>query len=90
MDVRGFTVKLYSKIKAWKRRDEEKIRKINELIKKAENIETTGKSCVSKLYQSSLGKDNGALLNKTRGTIIRNRARCQEHGERNNKIFLEQ
>ena len=49
MEIRGFTVK-YTKIKARRRRDEDKIlqNKINELISRAE-----------KLYQSSSRKDNG-------------------------------
>ena len=50
MEIRGFTIK-YSKIKARKRRDEEKTlqNKMNELITKAEKIETTGKSYVNSI-----------------------------------------
>jgi len=48
MEIRGFTVK-YTKIKARRRRDEEKIlqNKIYHLFSRAEKTETTGKSFVS-------------------------------------------
>jgi len=48
MAIRGFTIK-YTKIKALRGRDEEKIlqNKINALISRAEKTETTGKSLVS-------------------------------------------
>ncbi|KAL9962045.1 hypothetical protein ACROYT_G031110 [Oculina patagonica] len=86
MEVRGFTVK-YTKIKARKRRDEEKFLqdKMNDLFTKAEN-NRNNKQIINELNSTKARLDK-IIAYKTRGTILRSRARWHEQGERNNKYF---
>ncbi|KAL9979395.1 hypothetical protein ACROYT_G017054 [Oculina patagonica] len=87
MEIRGFTVK-FSKIKARRRRDEEVFlqKKINELFTKAEK-NRNNRPIICEL-NSTRARLEKIMALKTRGTIIRSRARWHEQGERNNKYFL--
>ena len=86
MEIRGFTVK-YTKIKARERRDEEKFlhNRINDLIAKAEK-NRNNKEIIYEL-NSTKARLNKIMAYKTRGTILRSRARWHEQGERNTKYF---
>ena len=87
MEIRGFTVK-FSKTKARKRRDEESSlqKKINELFIKAEKNKNN-RQIICEL-NSTRARLEKIMALKTRGTILRSRARWHEQGERNNKYFL--
>ena len=87
MEIRGFSVK-FSKIKARRRRDEEVFlqKKINELFTKAEK-NRNNRQIICEL-NSTRARLEKIMALKTRGTIIRSRARWHEQGERNNKYFL--
>ena len=86
MEIRGFTVK-YTKTKARERRDEEKFlqNRINDLIAKAEK-NRNNKKIIYEL-NSTKARLNKIMAYKTRGTILRSRARWHELGERNSKYF---
>ena len=87
MEIRGFTVK-YSKIKARKQRHEEEIlqNKINDLISRAEKSRNN-KQILCEL-NSAKARLKRIIEHKTRGKIIRSRARWHEQGERNSKYFI--
>ena len=87
MEIRGFTV-TFSKTKARKRRDEESSlqKKINELFIKAEKNKNN-RQIICEL-NSTRARLEKIMALKTRGTILRSRARWHEQGERNNKYFL--
>ena len=86
MEIRGLTVR-FSKLKAKRNRDEE-------------NLLTSRFAQPSAKLQTAYSEDEKAELErvkikisdfqteKTRGAIIRSRARCYEHGEKNSKYFL--
>ena len=86
MEIRGFPVK-YTKIKARERRDEEKFlqNRINDLIAKTEKNKNNKKIIYE--LNSTKARLNKIIAYKTRGTILRSRARWHEQGERNTKYF---
>ena len=87
MEIRGFAVK-FSKTKARKRRDEESSlqKKINELFIKAEKNKNNIQIICE--LDSTRARLERIMAFKTRGIILRSRARWHEKGERNNKYFL--
>jgi len=87
MEIRGFTV-MYSKSKAKARKNEEidLQNKANELRLKAER-NTSDKSILNELFATNLRFEK-LLQYKTKGAILRSKARWFEHGERNTKYFI--
>ena len=87
MEIRGFTVK-YSKVKAKKRKSEECSlqNKMNELLKKSKT-NPNNKQLLNELYATKLRLQT-IMRQKTKGAIIRSKARWQEQGERNTRYFL--
>ena len=86
MEIRGFTIQ-YSKRKAKKHRDEEKIlhQKVNNLQASAEK-NPHDRNIILELQRvrSRLKK---ITLTKTKGAILRSKVRWHEEGERNTKYF---
>ena len=86
MEIRGFTIQ-YSKRKAKKHRDEEKIlhQKVNNLQAKAEK-NPHDRNIILELQRvrSRLKK---ITLRKTKGAILRSKVRWHEEGEHNTKYF---
>ena len=87
MEIRGFTIK-YSKRKAKKYRDEEKLlnKKINDLQARAEN-NPHNRHIILEL-QSARSRLKKIMLTKTKGAITRSKVRWHEEGERNTKYFF--
>ena len=87
MEIRGFTIK-FSKIKAKRRRKEEHIlqNKANRLLEQTENNHSD-KKLLNELYATNL-RLRALMRQKTKGAILRSRARWQEQGEHNTKYFL--
>ena len=87
MEIRGFTIK-YSKLKAKKRKNEERLlqNKVNELLQKSET-NPNNKQLLNELYATKL-RLQIIMRQKTKGAIIRSKARWQEKGERNTRYFL--
>ena len=86
MEIRGFT-RQYSKRKAKKCRDEEKSlhRKVKDLQAKVENNPHDNNTKLElNLARTRLKK---IMVLKTKGTILRSKARWHEQGERNAKHF---
>ena len=87
MEIRGFTVK-YSKMKAKKRENEEMT-----LKKKAEKLlleygkNPKDKRILNELYATNLRLQN-IMHHKTKGAILRSKARWHEHGEHNTRYFF--
>ena len=86
MEIRGFTIK-YSKMKAKKRENEEMA-----LKKKAEKLllesgKNPDKRILNELYATNLRLQN-IMHHKTKGAILRSKARWHEHGERNTRYFF--
>ena len=86
-EIRGFTIK-FSKIKAKRRRNEEHIlqKKANQLLEQIEQ-NPTDKMLLNELYATNL-RLRALMRQKTKGAILRGRARWQEQGEHNTKYFL--
>ena len=87
MEIHGFTIK-FSKIKAKRRRNEEHIpqKKANQVLEQTEQ-NPIDKNLLNELYGTNLCLQ--ALMHqKTKGAILRSRARWQEQGEHNTKYFL--
>lgn len=82
MEIRGFTIK-YSKIKAKKRETVELTlqNKANDLLIKAEK-NPGNKQFLNELYATKLRLQN-IMRQKTKGVILRSKARWYEQGERN-------
>ena len=87
MEIRGFTMK-YSKLKAKKRKNEERLlqNKVNELSQKSET-NPNNKQLLNELYATKLRLQT-LMRQRTKGAIIRSKARWQEKGERNTRYFL--
>ena len=87
MEIRGFTVK-FAKIKAKKRRKDEinLQNKADELLKQSEK-NPNDKRLLNELYATKLQLQT-LMRQKTKGAILRSKARWQEHGEHNTKYFL--
>ena len=85
MEIRAFTIK-YSKQKAKETHDEEKAL-LAKLVKLQANLQEHYNA--SDKIEMDRVKSNLSNISarKTRGTIIRSRARWYEHGERNSKYF---
>ena len=87
MEIRVFTVK-YSKMKAKKRENEEMT-----LKKKAEKLllesgkNPKDKRILNELYATNLRLQN-IMHHKTKGAILRSKARWHEHGEHNTRYFF--
>ena len=86
MEIRGFTIK-YSKRKAKKNRDEEKLlhKKVNDLQTRAEN-NPHNRNILLEL-QRARSQLKKIMLTKTKGAILRSKVRWREEGERNTKYF---
>jgi len=86
MEIRGFTVK-YSKIKARNTRDEEKLlqNEMKALIAEVEKSKNNRQILCE--LNSTKTRLNKISAHRTRGTILRSRARWHEEGERNSKYF---
>ena len=86
MEIRGFTIQ-YSKRKAKKNRDEEKLlhQKVNNLQTKAEN-NPHDRNIILEL-QRARSRLKKVMLIKTKGAILRSKVRWHEQGERNTKYF---
>ena len=87
MEIRGFTIK-FSKIKAKRRRNEESIlqNKANQLLEQTEK-NPSDKKLLNELYATNL-RLRALMHQKTKGAILRSKARRQEQGEHNTKYFL--
>ena len=87
MEIRGFTLQ-YSKRKAKKHRDEEKslYKKVNNLQANAEK-NPHDKTAILEL-QLARARLRKITLLKTKGAILRSKARWHEEGERNTKYFF--
>ena len=86
MAIRGFTIK-YSKRKAKKHRDEEKLlhKKVNDLQARAEN-NPHNRNILLEL-QRARSQLKKIMLTKTKGAILRSKVRWHKEGERNTKYF---
>ena len=87
MEIRAFTI-AFSKKKAKRKRDEESIL-LSEMMRLQTNLDLQASYSDSlktelERIKSKFSKIAGI---KTRGTIVRSRARWYEHGERNSKYF---
>ena len=85
MEIRAFTI-AFSKKKAKRKRDEESIL-LSEMMRLQTNLQASYSDSLKtelERIKSKLSKIAGI---KTRGTIVRSRARWYEHGERNSKYF---
>ena len=89
MEIRGFTIK-YSEIKAKiKKNDHEEAalqNKVNELMQKCEQ-NPSDKRILNELYATKLRLQT-IMRQKTKGAILRSKARWHELGERNSKYFF--
>ena len=87
MEIRGFTIK-YSKIKAKKRKTEEVIlqHKANKLLQKSAK-NPSDKQLLNELYATKSRLET-IMRQKTKGVIIRSKARWREQGERNTRYFF--
>ena len=87
MEIRGFTIS-YSNIKAKNKRNEEAAlqNKVNELMQKCEQ-NPTDKRILNELYATKLRLQT-IMRQKTKGAILRSKARWHEFGERNSKYFF--
>lgn len=85
MEIRAFTIK-FSKKKAKIKRDEESAL-MSEMMKLQTKLQTTY-SDSDKIELDKLKTKLSKIASvKTRGAIVRSRARWYEHGERNSKYF---
>ena len=86
MEIRGFTIK-YSKRKAKKIRDEEKLlhKKVNDLQTRAENNPHNRNILLD--LQRARSQLKKIMLTKTKGAILRSKVRWHEEGERNTKYL---
>ena len=87
MEIRGFTIK-FSKTIAKRRRNEEHIlqKKANQLLEQTEH-NPSDKNLLNELYATNR-RLRALMRQKTKGAILRSRARWQEKGEHNTKYFL--
>ena len=84
MEIRGFTIK-YSKIKA---NEEVALQnKVNELVQKCEQNPSDNK-ILNELYATKLRLQLTIMRLKTKGAILRSKARWHEFGERNSRYFF--
>ena len=85
MEIRAFTI-AFSKKKAKRKRDEESI-----LLSEMMRLQTKLQASYNDSLKTELERIKFKLSKiagiKTRGTIVRSRARWYEHGERNSKYF---
>ena len=87
MEIRGFTIK-YSKIKMKKREREELLlqKKANKLLHDSEKNHCD-KKILNELYVTNL-RLKEIMHQRTKGAILRSKARWHEHGERNTRYFF--
>ena len=85
MEIRTFTIK-FSKKKAKSKRDEESAL-LSEMIKLQCKLQTEHSDSLRSELERIKTKLSKIASVKTRGTIIRSRARWYEHGEKNSKYF---
>ena len=89
MEIRGFTIK-YCKIKMKKREREELLlhKKANKLLQDSEK-NPSDKKILNELYATKIIKTPKKIMHqKTKGAILRSKARWHEHGERNTRYFF--
>ena len=86
MEIRGFTI-MYSKRKAKKFRDEEKLlhQKVNDLQVTANN--NPHNRNIRLELQRATARLKKIMLTKNKGAILRSKVRWHEEGERNTKYF---
>ena len=87
MEIRGSTIK-YSQIKAKNKKNEEAAlqNKVNELMQKCEQ-NPSDKRILNELYAAKLRLQT-IMQQKTKGFILRSKARWHELGERNSRFFF--
>ena len=87
MEIRGSTIK-YSQIKAKNKKNEEAAlqNKVNELMQKCEQNHSD-KRILNELYAAKLHLQT-IMQQKTKGFILRSKARWHELGERNSRFFF--
>ena len=87
MEIRGFTIK-YCKIKTKKREREELLphKKANKLLQDSEK-NPSDKKILNELYATNL-RLKKIMHQRTKGAILRSKARWHEHGERNTRYFF--
>ena len=85
MEIRAFTI-AFTKKKAKQNRDEESAL-LSEMIKLQTKLQTSYTDSLKAELERIKFKLSKIAGIKTRGTIVRNRARWYEHGERNGKYF---
>lgn len=85
MEIRAFTI-AFSKKKAKQKRDEESIL-LSEMMKVQTKLQTSYSDSLKTELERIKFKLSKIADIKTRGTIVRSRARWYEHGERNSKYF---
>ena len=85
MEIRAFTIK-FSKKKAKRKRDEE-IALLSEMTKIQTELQTSYSDSLKIELDRVKSKLSKIATVRTRGTIVRSRARWYEHGERNSKYF---
>ena len=85
MEIRAFTIR-FSKRKAKSKRDEE-CALLSEMIKLQCKLQTKYSDSLRSELERIKTKLSKIASVKTRGTIIRSRARWYEHGEKNSKYF---
>ena len=85
MEIRAFTI-AFSKKKAKRKRDEESIL-LSEMMKLQSKLRATYSDSLKAELERIKFKLSKIVGIKTRGTIVRSRARWYEYGERNSKYF---
>ena len=85
MEIHAFTI-AFAKKKAKRKRDEESVL-LSEMIKLQTKLQTSYSDSLKAELERIKLKLSKIVGIKTRGTIVRSRARWYEHGERNSKYF---
>ena len=85
MEIRAFTI-AFSKKKAKEKRDEESVL-LSEMMRLQTKLQTSYSDSLNTELERTKFKLSKIASIKTRGTIVRSRARWYEYGERNSKYF---
>ena len=86
MEIRAFTIQFSKKKKAKSKRDEESAL-LSKMIKLQCKLQTAYSDSLRSELERIKSKLSKIACIKTRGTIIRSRARWYEYGEKNSKYF---
>ena len=85
MEIRAFTI-AFSKNKAKRNRDEESTL-LSEMMRLQIQLQASYSDSLKSDLERTKSKPYKIVESKTRGTIVRSRARWYEHGQRNSKYF---